>query len=112
MKLLLLTIIYLIGVSLAASDDDDVEYEYVLDSMIRKQSIKVDENYEPVSERKNKNKKDDEIIDKPAKGCRADMPTLSVYDTKIDSNSKWINFKKKNKLFILGISDSKCYTCC
>jgi hypothetical protein len=86
------------------------EVQYVMDSMIKKQSYEVNENYEPIKDAKKK--KDDEIIDKPAKGCRADMPTLSVYDVKIDTNAKWLDFKKKNKLFILGISDKQCLTCC
>ena len=76
--------------------------------MIKKQSTIVNKNYEKIDTKK----RVDNVIDKPAVGCRADMPTLSVYDVKIDTNQKWLDFKKKNKLFIVGISDSKCYTCC
>lgn len=55
--------------------------------------------------------KEEDIIDKPAKGCRADAPTLSVGDFMVN-NTNWLPFKKNNKLFILSISDSKCETCC
>ena len=104
-----LVLLFFLSSNILASED----YQYVLDSSIRQQSTIVDENYEPVADQaKAAKKKNDEIIDNPAKGCRADMPTLSIYDVKIDTNAKWLDFKKKNKLFIVGISDSKCYTCC
>ena len=66
----------------------------------------VNENYEPVQDLK-----EEDLIDKPAKGCRADAPTLSVGDFRVN-NSNWLPFKKSNKIFILSISNSNCEKCC
>ena len=39
------------------------------------------------------------------------MPPLSVGDKNL-TQSNFIEFKKSNKLFVLGISDSQCKECC
>ena len=85
------------------------EIQYVLENDFSKQSMITNPNYQPVKSYQNYFDKD--VIDKPAKGCRADAPTLSVYDIMMD-DTNWISFKKKNKIFILGISNSECETCC
>ena len=43
--------------------------------------------------------------------CNAELPNLSVGDFNI-TNGNYLQFKKQNKLFVLGISDSACSECC
>lgn len=43
--------------------------------------------------------------------CRQDHPNLSVGDVHL-TTSNYMKFKKENKLFVLGISDSECVHCC
>ena len=43
--------------------------------------------------------------------CDPELPNLSVGDVWLDSGN-FPQFKKSNKLFILGISNSQCDTCC
>ncbi|CDW89510.1 UNKNOWN [Stylonychia lemnae] len=43
--------------------------------------------------------------------CKEELPTLSVKDVLLTS-ANWDSFKKKNELFILGVSDSECPLCC
>jgi len=43
--------------------------------------------------------------------CDPDLPNLSVSDFNLTDKS-YANFKKKNSLFILGMSDSTCQSCC
>ena len=43
--------------------------------------------------------------------CNEELPNLSVGDFNI-TNGNYVQFKKQNKLFVLGISDSACSECC
>ena len=43
--------------------------------------------------------------------CPENMDNLSQGNVRL-SKSSWTKFKKQNKIFVLGISDSKCTTCC
>lgn len=43
--------------------------------------------------------------------CNAQYPNLSVGDIQLSDNN-FYEFKKNNKLYILGISDSDCPQCC
>lgn len=43
--------------------------------------------------------------------CDKSLPSLSVSDVVLDQRS-FLRFKKENKLFVLGISDSSCKHCC
>ena len=43
--------------------------------------------------------------------CRKDLPTLSIGDYNLTQNN-FMKFKKQNKLFVLGIADSQCRSCC
>ena len=43
--------------------------------------------------------------------CQDDLPNLKVGDIQLNSNN-FNKFKKDNKLFVLGISDSDCDDCC
>lgn len=43
--------------------------------------------------------------------CDPDMPNLAVGDMNL-TDKNYAQFKKKNPMFVLGMSDSNCALCC
>ena len=56
-------------------------------------------------------KKKDQAPQASTELCQASMPTLSIGDYNLTQNN-FMKFKKQNKLFVLGIADSQCRSCC
>jgi hypothetical protein len=45
-------------------------------------------------------------------GCHKDHPNLDVSDFTPKTQREYEDFKAKNKVFVIGISDSTCNECC
>lgn len=43
--------------------------------------------------------------------CRSDLPNLSVGDMHL-TDDNYFKFKKKNFMYVVGVSSAECETCC